>query len=297
MKNSIYHSVDDVSVVRGVEKIIDVVIGNPELTWGALIDTAFDYGQDKTRLDFDSVIDCYEFPELQGLNAVAPRLIALFPGYDLRAQVVRLIRHCQGRPMLSFVGTTDSLKAVSASWRATHMVSVVDEQEMLLRFADTRILSYLPQVLTSPQWRAVCGAVSNWIYFNRFGNLVACDIPDLITGPEKVALTKEQLEKFLDASHPDALMALIGESMCDIVPIDRPVSERYRMILDSYELAKKYVVKENSDVLALAVAAYLTKGKSNADQRLESLLQQRAWPVGSLGNAIVDAEIIQDEDR
>jgi hypothetical protein len=295
MKNSIYHSVDEVSVVRSVEKIVDVVISKPELTWGALIDTAFDYGQGKTKLDFESVIDCFDFPEFQGLNAVAPRLVALSSGSDLRTQVTRLIRHCQGRPMLSFVGTTESLKDISAKWRAMHMVSVVDEQKMLLRFADTRILSYLPKVLTPPQWRAICGAVSNWTYFDRSGRLVTCDIPDLNNRPEKVVIAKEQLENFLDASHPDALMALIGESMCDIVPTDRPASERYCMILDSYELAKKYEVKDNADVLALAVAAYLTNGESNLDQRLGLLLRQRAWPVGSLGNAIVDAEIVQDE--
>lgn len=292
MKNSIYHSVDDVAVIRSVEKIIDLVISKPELTWGALIDTAFDYDQGKTSVDFGTVIDCYDFPEFQGLNPVAPCLIALFSGSDLRTQVTRLIRHCQGRPMLSFVGTTESLKDVSARWRSIHKVSVVDEQEMLLRFADTRVLSYLPQVLTSHQWAAICGAVSRWAYFNRSGCLVMCDIPDLNDRPEKVAITKEQLENFLDASHPDAVMALIGESMCDIVPTESLVSERYRMILTSYELAKENEVKDRADVLALAVAAYLTKGGSNVDQRLEALLRQRAWPTGSLGDAIVDAEII-----
>jgi hypothetical protein len=292
MKNSIYYSVDDVSIVRSVAKIIDVVTSKPELTWGALIDTAFDYGRGKTRLDFERVIDCYDFPELQSLHAVAPCLIGLFSGSDLHVQVTRLIRHCQGRPMLSFVGTTDSLEGISAGWRDMHMVSVIDEQKMLLRFADTRVLSYLPQVLTSPQWRAICGAVSHWTYFNRSGCLVTCDIPDSNERPGKVSITKEQLERFLDESHPDALMALIGESMCDIAPPDSSASERYRMTFDSYRLSKKYEVKDNADVLSLAVAAFLTKGESNVDQRLEALLRQRAWAVGALGTAIVDAEII-----
>lgn len=176
------------------------------------------------------------------------------------------------------------------------MVSVVDEQEMLLRFADTRTLSYLPQVLTSPQWGAICGGVSYWTYFDRSARLVTCNIPDINHRPAKVVITKEQLEKFLDASQPDALMALMGESMSDIVPTDRPISERYRMVLNSCELAKRYEVENDADVFALAVAAYLTKGESNVDQKLESLLRQRAWPTGSLGDAIIDAEIIQDEE-
>lgn len=87
-------------------------------------------------------------------------------------------------------------------------------------------------------------------------------------------------------------MTLIGESVCDIVPTVSPVSKRYRMILDSCRLAKKFEVEGNADVLSLAVAAYLTNCKSNIDQRINALIRQRAWPVGSLGNAIVDEEVI-----
>jgi hypothetical protein len=292
MKKSIDNSADGVSVPRSVDKIIEVVISKPELTWAALIDTAFDYGRGKSIRDLESFINCYDYPELHDLSAVAPCLIALRSGSDLRTQVTRLIRHCQGRSMLSFVGTMESLADISAQWRPMHKVSVVDEHQMLLRFADTRVLSYLPQVLTLSQWGAICGAVSHWTYLNRSGRMVSCDIPDMSDRRGKVSITKEQLESLLNASHPDALMALIGESMCDIVPIDRPVSERYRMIFDSCELTKIYGITDNADVLSLAVAAYLTKGQSNVDQRLVSLLQQRAWAVGSLGNAIVDAEII-----
>ena len=292
MKNSIYHTVDDVPVVHGVEKIIDLVLSKPTLTWAALIDTAFDVAQGETTPDFGSVIDCYDFSELQGLKAVAPWLIALYPGRDLRTQITRLIRHCQGRPMLSFVGTAETLKDVSESWRAVHFVAVVDEHEMLLRFPDTRILSNLPQVLTSSQWGAICGAVGYWAYFNRSAHLVACDIPDATNRPDKLSITKGQLANFLDSSHPDAMMALIEESMCDIVPGKTLASERYRMISDSYNLSKEHQITNNADVLALAVAAYLSRGESNGSQRLKSLLRQRACPAGSLGSAMVDAEII-----
>jgi len=96
-----------------------------------------------------------------------------------------------------------------------------------------------------------------------------------------VSITKEQLERFLGVSHPDALMVRIGESICQIIPMDNPVSVRYRMILDSCRISKKFEVEENSDVPVLAVAAYLTRGKNNIDQRLNALIRQRAWPVGS----------------
>lgn len=291
MKNSIDNAVDDVPVVQGVKKITDIVLSKPELTWAALIDTAFDYAQGATTADFGSVIDCYEFPELQGLSVVAPCLVALAPENTLRMQVARLIRHCQGRPMISFVGTTGSIKDISEKWRAMHMVSVIDEQEMLLRFADTRVLSYLPEILTSPQWGAICSTLSYWTYFDRSGRLVKCDIPGLSDHAEKLLITKEQLDKLINVSHPDALMALIEESMFDIIPLGHLPSERYQMIKNSYELAKRNSVNDNADILALAVTAYISEGKSNFDQRLESLLSQRTWPNGSLGDAIVEAEI------
>lgn len=295
MKNSIYNTVDVVPVNQSAEKIIRLVLSKPELSWGALIDTAFDYGQGNTSSDLGPAIDCYNFPELQSLSAVAPCLVALLPGSGLREQIIRLIRHCQGRPMLSFIATTEDLKDISERWRAIHLVSVIDEQEMLLRFADTRILSYLPRILMLPQWGAICGTLAYWGYFDRSGSLVKCDLPGLSEHTEKLSITKEQLEDFLDASHPDALMALIAESMADIVPADSLVSERYHMIRDAYELAKKNEVNNNSDILALAVAAYLTRGESNIDQRLQSVLRQHAWSTGLLGDAIVDAGIIKDE--
>lgn len=294
MRNSIDNTVDDVPVVQGVKKIIDIILRKPELTWAALIDTAFDYEGD-ARPDFGTLINCYDHFELEGLSTVAPCLIALAPESGLRRQLTGLIKHCQGRPMLSFVGTTGNIKDISAGWRLLHMVSVIDEQEMLLRFADTRILSYLPQVLTPSQWRTLCGTLSCWAYFDRSGRLVICNIPNVDWSTEKLSITKEQLEKLLDASHPDMLMALIAESMSDIIPADGSVSERYHMIKDSFELARRNEVKDNSDILALAVAAYLTKGKSNIDQRLQSMLRQHAWSTGLLGDAIVDAGIVEDE--
>ena len=292
MKNSIYYSVDEISVARSVEKLIGLVTSQPNLTWGALIDTAFDHALGRTRLDFEPVIECYDFPELHGLKAVSPCLVELSSGSDLRTQTKRLLTHCQGRPMLSFVGVTESLKELSTRWRKVHMVSVVDEHEMLLRFADTRVLSYLPQVLSSYQWRAICGTVSYWSYFDRSGELVTCDLSDLNACQEKISITKEQLEELLVVSQPDAMMALIAESMPDIVPTSSPVSEQYRMIKDSHDLAKRHEINDSADTLALAVAAYLTKGESNVDKRLESLLQQHAWHAGSLGDTIVDAKII-----
>lgn len=292
MRNSIDKTVDDVPVVQGVKQIIDLVLSKPEFKWAALLDTAFDYGQEEARPDFGSVINCYAFPELQALSLVAPYLVALEPGSGLRNQISRLIRHCQGRPMLSFVGTTGGIEDIRERWRAMHMVSVVDEHKMLLRFSDTRVLSYLPQVLTSSQWAAICGAVSIWVYFDRSGILVTYHIPNLKSLPEKVLIAKEQLERLLEVSRPDAEMALIAESMRDIIPIDSVVSARYRMIKDACELARSHKVNNNADVLALGVAAYLTEGRSNIDQRLHSLLQQRAWAAGSLGDAIVNAEII-----
>ncbi|QNA90180.1 DUF4123 domain-containing protein [Massilia sp. Dwa41.01b] len=292
MKNSIYHSVDEVPVVRSVDEIIKTITGMPQLNWAALIDTAFDYGQHTTGLNFRPAINCYDFPELEGLKAAAPCLYALSSGDDLRAKITGLIRHCQGRPMLSFIGATESLDEINTRWRAMHMVSVIDAHEMLLRFADTRVLSYLPHVLTPYQWATFCGPVSVWMYFDRSGRSVTCDIPELHYGQEKASIKKEQLEEFLDASHPDALMNLIAESMCDILPPHSLASERYRMIKGACELAKRCKVNDGADVLALAVAAYLTAGRSNFDKKLELLLQERAWPTKSLGDAIVDAGIV-----
>jgi len=87
-------------------------------------------------------------------------------------------------------------------------------------------------------------------------------------------------------------MALIADQMFDIVPWKQLASERYTMVKDACELAKRFAIDDQADVLALNVAAYLSDGASNTDPRLAALLTQRAWPEGNLGNSIVDTEIV-----
>lgn len=194
--------------------------------------------------------------------------------------------------MLSFVGTSRSLADVAEAWRTIHVVSVVDEQKMLLRFADTRVLSYLPTILHTSQWTRVCGAVSCWAYFDRSADLTIRDTPVREEEAEVIRIDREQLAALLEACQPDALMELIADQMHDIVPWQRLASERYKMVKDACGLARQFEIDDHADVLALAVAAYLSEGASNADPRLASMLRQRAWPASTLGDAIVDAEII-----
>jgi len=291
MKHSVYQVVDELPRVRSTAEIAALIRSRPELKWAALLDTIFDH--DSRRLDLGSPgLNCYDFPELQALGAVAPHLIGIAPDDTMETQISRLITHCQGRPMLSFIGTARSLEDVIEAWRAVHMVSVVDEQKMLLRFADTRVLAYLPAILQASQWERMCGAVGCWAYFDRCGNLAILDIPGCETSGADIQIDREQLGALLEASQPDALMALIADQMFDIVPWKQVASERYTMVNDACKLAKRFAIDDHADVLALAVAAYLSEGASNSNPHLNALLGQRAWPSGSLGSAVVDAEIV-----
>jgi hypothetical protein len=289
MKHSVFQVVDETPVASGAAQIAELIQGRPELRWAALVDTTFDHdGVAPERAG----LNCFGFPELRALSAVAPHLVGIVPGEDLQSRIARLITHCHGRPMLSFVGTSASLEEVANAWRAVHMVSVVDEQKMLLRFSDTRVLSYLPEVLDVSQWTRICGAVSCWAHFDRFARLTIRDVPAGENDPETIQLDGKQLAALLEAAQPDALMALITDQMHDVVPWQRLASERYTMVKDACTLASRFAIDDHADVLALAVAAYLSEGASNADPRLVSLLAQRAWPPGSLGDAIVNAEIV-----
>jgi len=107
----------------------------------------------------------------------------------------------QGRPMLSYIGAARSLEDVIEAWRAVHMVSVVDEQKMLLRFTDPRVLAYLPAILQASQRERICGAVGGWAYFDRRGNLTIRDIPEYETDGADIRVDQEQLGALLE--HPN----------------------------------------------------------------------------------------------
>ncbi|WP_431478974.1 hypothetical protein [Massilia eburnea] len=188
----------------------------------------------------------------------------------------------------SFLGSRIELKELSESWEPLHWITAVDHQRMLLRLADTRTLAVLPQVLKPAQWAAISGSVAQWAIIDRLGNLAPLSVPQTEAARvPTIHLEHDQLAALLSSAEPDNVLSLLSDSMSDILPKDMSGSMRYETVADSCELARKYDVSNWSDIVSLAVAAFLSHGQTNQEESLAAYLAAKRWSVGDLGAGLV----------
>ena len=116
--------------------------------WYALIDTAFDY-QRSQRLGLEGAVSLFTPLSLQILAEVAPVLMPLNRQGDLTVQLSNLLAHCSARPMLSFIALETPVEHLVHAWRNVHLVKTSDDEQYLLRLADTRVQPTLAQALSA----------------------------------------------------------------------------------------------------------------------------------------------------
>ncbi len=56
---------------------------------------------------------------------------------DLTVQLSNLLAHCSARPMLSFIALETPVEHLVHAWRNVHLVKTSDDEQYLLRLADT----------------------------------------------------------------------------------------------------------------------------------------------------------------
>lgn len=258
------------------------------LHWAALIDSAFDYPASETLPYAAGSINCYSTNEFEGLQKAAPLLMPIPSHQRSDAHLRGILRHCAARPMVSFVASRIPLAELSEHWRSLHRVSVVDEQKMLLRFADTRVLSVLPEILTPSQWLSYSAPLASWLVLERTGTFTEIALAPAGALPDQeIKLSEYQVDALLAASQPDAIIELLKNSMSDVVPDSLRNSAFYELIRGSCQLAALHGIELFADVFSLAVAACLTMGETNRSPEVDALLHARRWPAGDLGDALV----------
>ncbi len=292
MRDPLYFTVDDVIVKNAVQELSTLMLNSPEMTWAALVDGAFDYPTCATTPYARSGINCFASAQFEGLEKAAPWLVPLTLDATLQQQLTVLLRHCQGRPMLSFAASRISLHELRGAWQGLHMVNVIDHQQLLLRFADTRVLAALPSILDADQWASISSPLADWVYYDRTARLSRCPVSPRSNASIGITLNTSQLDQLLQISHPDAMLAMILESMPDIVPEKISRSRRYALVADSHDIALQHGIKSAADVFSLAVAALLSDGASNMDDRLFSILRENDWAEDGLGEHLVERGIL-----
>ncbi|MFS2025026.1 DUF4123 domain-containing protein [Massilia sp. CT11-137] len=294
MRNTRRLSQDETDVVEAVSQMCSLIQSRQGFEWYGLVDTVFDYPDGKFFNECADVINCYVgHPQLEALASAAPCLVSLQDNDALAHRLTSLFRHCSARPMLSFFASEVSGARMLEHWRAFYMARLDEGQEMLLRFADTRVLPNLQHVLALDQWAAFCGAVRYWYYVDRTGKIAECAVSNIADyRHDQLQLSNHQVDRLIKLSYPDILMQRIIESLPDAIPPLICPSSLYELISASYRLAQRYSIENEADVFSLAVAACLTEGKSNKNAGLYRLLESGSWSAGNLGDEMFEANIV-----
>jgi hypothetical protein len=151
-----YFAQDPIDMAAAEKFLAEAFAREPGLHWIALIDGAFDHGRGAAGVVYEG-LNCYaaEHP-LNDLVDTAPWLIDLNPFDKNDRNLAKLLAHCTGRPMFSVVASRIPASLLGRRWRPLHQVHTSDSQLLLLRFADTRTLPVLSDVL------GACAVGSNY---------------------------------------------------------------------------------------------------------------------------------------
>jgi hypothetical protein len=185
--------------------------------WYALVDTAFDAGR---KIPFAFPPDSravYQGGPLDGLNAVSPLLVPLNGDPTLpESLALRLLHHCNGRPMLSFLRSSLTTDAICAVWQNVIEVETSDGEVFALRFADTRVTPVLASQTLASLWARLSAAVNEWHTIDRGGTLSLLQaVRGSVGGNEesRFRLDDAMLSRLLQSGEVDALATRLHAQM------------------------------------------------------------------------------------
>ncbi|SPS00193.1 DUF4123 domain-containing protein [Cupriavidus taiwanensis] len=267
---------------RGPETWIDGLLHRIESTagvhWSALVDGALDHGAKPFAAPVPRHPLYGETGALRDLLSASPYLLPLdgLAGDERRAMISALGKHCQGRPMLSFVASWQSPARLAQLWQPCLQPGVEgDDTRFLLRFADTRILCALPVALGPAAWAQLTAPVAQWQLVNREGLLATLPLTESGTAleahrSEPLMLSQDELDRMVDAAMPDALLDSLYRQSPGILPATGK-AQAHQRVAQAYALAKVHRLEAVPDMLLLASYA-LAMGESGLQS---PSLQQR----------------------
>ncbi|CAJ0803623.1 hypothetical protein LMG19083_03917 [Ralstonia psammae] len=282
-----YFAVDPLNVVDVTDKLVKLIAFNPEANWTAVVDSAFDYGRGKC--DYPGSPEAlYACDELDAMQEVSPLLVPLVTGKPalLDEQLSGLAKHCSGRPMLSVVASPKNAEELKPNWQKCARVTTDDGQKLLLRFADTRVLPVLPEVLHPASWAALTHELSQWWYVDRAGTIAHVPVATVDTAPKfPFAIGKREFKKLLEQGEPDSVIDAISRQLAEILPPSNKAAffERIEIVC---EFARAREIDAFPDVVALGIFDTLNGHQSLSNPKLLNLVAERGWKRGEMAAAL-----------
>lgn len=169
----------------------------------------------------------------------------------------RLVKACDGLPVLSIVETEHSQEFLEEAFAALVIATTNDRQRFYCRFADTRVIPSLAQSLSKRQITAITSTIQRWHHVNRFGILeqaLCAEKDQPVVAPVPLALNTQQFAQMLEDSEPDNIFGLLCELTPELVPKDNrgAFHAKLKRILDE---ARKKKVTDAPDQLQFTILA------------------------------------------
>ena len=260
-------------------------------TWYALVDAAFDHEARSLRWTH-AVWPVYHCDEWAQMASVSPVILELGHGDTtvLGNQLRPLLRHCKGRPMLSFLQSNNTAQQLRDHWQPFLSITAADEEEFVLRFADTRICESLPKALAPEHWVRLTAPLNKWIIVNRMGQLQQLPLPDPDALPagslrEPITLSAEEFAQLLHFGQPDTLLNALHENFEEFLP-QKSRAATYEQMVKVCLLAQAHRIEAFPDQLALGAAVLVSDGQLLDEEKLLLWLIKRDWVDGQLDAAL-----------
>lgn len=289
-----YYAVSPFNLSEMLERLLaemTVEVGGG--SWSVLIDTAFDQGGHPLQWSSERS-PVYFQGRLAPLKEVSPVLYRLEHANTavLRQQLLRLLRHCQGRPMLSFVLADMEAAQLCLSWQSVLEVETEDSQMFVLRFADTRTLPTIEKVLRKGAWEILSGNVRRWLFINREGALQELDVISADRAVEagkalSNRISDPALTEILRSGQVDALASALNEYFPELL-FGKEGGQVHVRLAEIDAFAAQHEIDAFPDVAALAVADFSSGGALINSEGFAQWFERRPWVSKGMTEALTE---------
>lgn len=196
-------------------------------------------------------------------------------------------------PCLSWCESNLSGGALANALTAFHIVDLTDDQSMLMRWYDARILPVWMACLTPAQLANFTGGIFSIGYLNRFGSPAVLYAANETTplparpalGKSVIALDDKQLALLIEASELDTLITHLRDVIRDeLRPL--PNSVLFEFVAKYQQQAKNAGVADLDRVTQYVLLALYTSGKGVTHPSVIALMKDPPETVEDFFNAM-----------
>lgn len=266
---------------------------NPEVETYALVDFAFDekFAKGLRRNYAGRLCEIYAGTRFSELCDLSPCLIAVDCTGDGDRALAYLLEGCSGKPMLSFMTSPLALDELAGHLRHVVEARTDDDLRWPIRFADTRIIPSILEVLAPDQRSALLHPIDGWWIVNRQGEIDAlpADISDFGTAQwaeRGLALSDSQFSRLVANSEADAMINTLSMAAPEALADKKP-AEVFSTVRRHCLLADQYGLTGSEDRLRLALLALTHPCGASDSPTMRDILRRAGSgePLAALLNA------------